>query len=256
MADDYSFPLAGGTAFAADEIGTTKHQRVKLAEGPAGSATDVLDASPLPLDLPTVKANAAASASSKVLRVQPINESGFVIAPPVSGGGGSGQLPYPTITTTGIEAFMSRDQPIQLQQYWASDSTQIAVLPYDARLVVTGYSLAEGHWSWTNTEDLPLSDSGTWEIAWGTYWQEFVDPDWIDQFVVLASGALRGEGARMEYSGGLDTPAFKLDPTVAPDPATGGQPIYLALRAHRWEGTLNTLDLHGHVSFYWEPLSG
>jgi hypothetical protein len=255
MADDYSFPLAGGTAFAADEIGTTKHQRVKLAGGPAGSATDVVGASPLALDLPTVKANAAASASSKVLRVQPINESGFVIAPPVSGGGGSGQLPYPTITTTGIEATLFRDQPLQLVEDWGSTSTQI-VIPYNAKLVVTGYSLAEGHFPWSGSDEPLLSDAGAWEIAWGTYWQEFVDPDWLDQFVVLASGALHGEGARMEYSGGLDAPAFKLDPTVAPDPATGGQPIYLALRAHRWEGTLNTLDVHGHVSFYWEPLGG
>jgi len=46
MADNY---LVGGLEFAADEVGSVLHPRVKLQVGADGAATDVSDAAPLPM---------------------------------------------------------------------------------------------------------------------------------------------------------------------------------------------------------------
>lgn len=52
MADNFAVnaTTTTGDTFAADEIAGVKHQRVKLQYGADGSATDVSDAAPLPVD--------------------------------------------------------------------------------------------------------------------------------------------------------------------------------------------------------------
>ena len=51
MADNLTLNAGtGGATLAADDIGGTHHQRVKIQYGADGSATDVSDASPLPVD--------------------------------------------------------------------------------------------------------------------------------------------------------------------------------------------------------------
>ena len=51
MADDVVVNVgAGGASIAADEIGGIHHQRVKVEYGVNGSATEVSDANPLPVD--------------------------------------------------------------------------------------------------------------------------------------------------------------------------------------------------------------
>jgi len=50
MADNVEITEGTGTNIAADEIGGVQYQRVKIAAGADGSATDVSDAAPLPVD--------------------------------------------------------------------------------------------------------------------------------------------------------------------------------------------------------------
>lgn len=51
MADNFvTDPGSGGETFASDDIGGIQHQRVKIQYGTDGSATDVSDSNPLPID--------------------------------------------------------------------------------------------------------------------------------------------------------------------------------------------------------------
>lgn len=70
MADNVAITPGTGETIAADEVGGAKYQRIKLAHGADGSATDVSSASPLPViqraSTPTLS-NVAASATSVTL---------------------------------------------------------------------------------------------------------------------------------------------------------------------------------------------
>jgi cell division protein FtsX len=48
MADNIGYTPGAGATIAADDIGGALYQRVKLAHGPDGSATDASDSAPLP----------------------------------------------------------------------------------------------------------------------------------------------------------------------------------------------------------------
>jgi hypothetical protein len=51
MADNVGYTPGSGATVAADEIGGVLHQRVKIGVGTDGTATDVSDANPLPVDV-------------------------------------------------------------------------------------------------------------------------------------------------------------------------------------------------------------
>lgn len=51
MSDNVGFTPGTGAIIAADNVGGVLHQRVKLSTGPDGTATDVSEATPLPVSL-------------------------------------------------------------------------------------------------------------------------------------------------------------------------------------------------------------
>ena len=51
MADNVGYTPGAGATVAADEISGVLHQRVKISVGADGSATDVSDANPIPVDV-------------------------------------------------------------------------------------------------------------------------------------------------------------------------------------------------------------
>jgi len=53
MADNVEITPGSGANVAADEIGGVLHQRVKVGIGVDGTAVDVSDANPLPVDIPS-----------------------------------------------------------------------------------------------------------------------------------------------------------------------------------------------------------
>jgi len=50
MADNVGYTPGSGASIAADDVGGVLYQRVKLAAGVDGTATDVSDANPMPVD--------------------------------------------------------------------------------------------------------------------------------------------------------------------------------------------------------------
>lgn len=67
MADNFpTNPGSGGAVFASDEIGGTHYPRVKLTSGADGSAVDVSDAAPLPVE-DSVAGTALASILAKII---------------------------------------------------------------------------------------------------------------------------------------------------------------------------------------------
>jgi hypothetical protein len=58
MADNVEVTAGTGTTIAADDVGGVLYQRVKLAQGADGSATDVSTAAPLQVSLANTGANA------------------------------------------------------------------------------------------------------------------------------------------------------------------------------------------------------
>jgi hypothetical protein len=53
MADNIGYTPGTGATVAADEIGGVLHQRVKIGVGADGTAVDVSEANPLPVDIPS-----------------------------------------------------------------------------------------------------------------------------------------------------------------------------------------------------------
>jgi hypothetical protein len=53
MADNIGYTPGTGATVAADEIGGVLHQRVKIGVGADGTAVDVSEANPLPIDIPS-----------------------------------------------------------------------------------------------------------------------------------------------------------------------------------------------------------
>ena len=142
MADDFSYPIPAGSTFAADEVDGRKFQRVKLTYGADGTADDVQAGLPLPVDLPKVRAqaSAAATASSDVLLVRPVDATGAVIQGGSSGGGGgSGGV-------TALKPPPSTNAVNVAQNFSNSSTTGTSILSARAAAytVVTGYSLTFG----------------------------------------------------------------------------------------------------------------
>lgn len=78
MADNLSITQGSGTTIAADDVAGVLYQRVKLAQGADGSATDVSSASPLQVTLANTGSNTTA-----------VKVDGSAVTQPVSDGGGS-----------------------------------------------------------------------------------------------------------------------------------------------------------------------
>lgn len=53
MADNIGYTPGTGATVAADEIGGVLHQRVKIGVGADGTAVDVSEANPMPVDIPS-----------------------------------------------------------------------------------------------------------------------------------------------------------------------------------------------------------
>jgi hypothetical protein len=53
MADNIGYTPGTGATVAADEIGGVLHQRVKIGVGADGTAVDVSEANPMPIDIPS-----------------------------------------------------------------------------------------------------------------------------------------------------------------------------------------------------------
>lgn len=64
MADNVAITAGSGTTVAADDVAGVYYQRVKVAHGADGSATDVSSASPLPVDTELAAAAALADAAA------------------------------------------------------------------------------------------------------------------------------------------------------------------------------------------------
>lgn len=82
MADNVAITAGSGTSIAADDIGSVFYQRVKVAHGADGSATDVSSASPLPVregGATATLANVGGSATSVTLIASNTDRRGFVI---------------------------------------------------------------------------------------------------------------------------------------------------------------------------------
>ena len=90
MADNVGFTPGTGATISADEIDGVLHQRVKMQFGADGSATDVSNASPLPVDFPSFTDNGL---TDEQLRASPVPVSGsfYQATQPVS----AAALPLP-----------------------------------------------------------------------------------------------------------------------------------------------------------------
>jgi hypothetical protein len=223
MADDFSYPIPAGSTFAADEVDGRKFQRVKLTYGVDGTADDVQAGLPLPVDLPKVRAqaSAAATASSDVLLVRPVDAAGAVIEGGSSGGGGGGGV-------TALKPPPSTNAVNVAQNFSNSSTTGTSILSARAAAytVITGYSLSALFADSTTPE--------TWKVELGMQIS--------GTFTAFASALVRGQAGRIEYSGGFYAPAARL--------STANQGLYI--RCQRLEGTVNTqVYLAGHVAYYY-----
>lgn len=79
MADNVSVTPGAGTTIAADEIGGVFYQRVKVAHGADGSATDTSSANPLPVTVSNSNANGQATAANSAPVVPASDVSARVI---------------------------------------------------------------------------------------------------------------------------------------------------------------------------------
>ncbi len=71
MADNIAITPGSGATIATDDVGGVQYQRVKVAHGADGSATDVSSAAPLPTvqqaDTPSVTSVSAATSATTIL---------------------------------------------------------------------------------------------------------------------------------------------------------------------------------------------
>ena len=105
MADNVGFTPGIGATISADEIDGVLHQRVKMQFGADGSATDVSNASPLPVDFPSFTDNGL---TDEQLRASPVPVSGsfYQATQPVS----AASLPLPTGAATEATAILTIKQ--------------------------------------------------------------------------------------------------------------------------------------------------
>lgn len=73
MADNVAVTPGAGDTIAADDVGGVKYQRIKLAQGADGSATDVSSAAPLQVTLANTGANATAVKTDGSAVTQPVS---------------------------------------------------------------------------------------------------------------------------------------------------------------------------------------
>jgi hypothetical protein len=234
VADEYVVPIQTGSSFAADDVAGKKVQRLKLAQGLDGVADDVTAANPLPGDVGRVRTNTPASSSSDVLLVQPIGATGTILTPTTSTAAGFLVKPPPSLATVNIDGSYAHQHYYGFEGF--GDAPFFAPPPSDAVLVITGYALT-GFFSDTTgpTETWLISLTTTWDATFGA-----------------AIDFIRGQGGRMEYSGGIDAPAM----VGQPETVGNGLGLYVQRQSPRFVNNNPAIQLCGHVSYYFQDDSG